>query len=174
MPRYDCREGRRRIEGAVPFPRFDGRGGVLYDAKGERIDMLLWCDTDSGEVERYEYPFRLGSDRRVVTVRELRPAPLTYLPRDGGAPRGAPPLPDGVLVRYPPGQTNTGTADKPVMVDNAELAKKISEYHQSSRVVLIPMTPAPEGVTWSVFDGGAPRGAPDPDDDDCDTPFVVG
>lgn len=69
---------------ALPFPRFNGLPGRLVDGTGAAIEYAVWCDTDTGEVERYDRSrggFRLDSRTlRVATVREMRPAPLQHLP----------------------------------------------------------------------------------------------
>jgi hypothetical protein len=74
-------------EGAEPFPRFGGLRGKLHDATGAPVEgYLIWCDTDTGELERYDYDPKANKfaadpvTKRLLTVRETRPAPLEYRP----------------------------------------------------------------------------------------------
>jgi hypothetical protein len=70
--------------GALPFPRFDGLPGRLVDATGAAVLYVVWCDTETGEVECYDRSrgalYLNARTLRVATTREMRPAPLQYLP----------------------------------------------------------------------------------------------
>lgn len=100
MPLYDARLPRGDLPpllygpadaalaapGAVPFPPYPPhcRRRVAVDAAGNEYDSLLWIDTETGELERYEK--RDGgfvvdaATRRVMTVREKVPAPVELVP----------------------------------------------------------------------------------------------
>lgn len=97
MPVYDARLNDRgeqplRLPSEVipmpaePFPRFDGRAGRLFDANGELIEYVLRCDTETGEVVRYDRrdgKFWLNTETKcLVVLTERRPAPLSYLSPD--------------------------------------------------------------------------------------------
>lgn len=92
---YDARAGSRGSpflptavarDGSVPFPT----PCRTLDAAGEQIPYLLWCDTDTGECEYYDRGpdgFYLDPEtKRVATVREFRPAPLTVVKLAKGEP----------------------------------------------------------------------------------------
>ena len=101
MPVYDvrCNEtiGPPPMEpappGSEPFPRFDGKPGMLLDAQGAVIEWVIRCNTETGEVERYDVRGTDGSRRwqtdpvtkRVVVLREIHPAPLRYVRRVGAS-----------------------------------------------------------------------------------------
>ena len=74
------------VPGAQPFPRFAGKAGRLLDETGQIVLYPVRCDTETGDVERYDAPggrFKLDPGTgRVAVVRETRPAPLTYVPRE--------------------------------------------------------------------------------------------
>lgn len=91
MPIYDCHLDPRWPKPhlaqprALPFPLPLG-GGYRHteDATGAVLSPLVWCDTDTGEVERYvvkdgQWEMTPGPVCRVVTVREFRPAPLRLI-----------------------------------------------------------------------------------------------
>lgn len=99
MPIYDCRLNdfdllpgvprQKPVPGAVPFPRFDGTAGMLLDANGVEIPWILWCNTETGAVARYDVRGgKFGTDEqtgRVVVLVETHPAPLSYVPRTTGS-----------------------------------------------------------------------------------------
>lgn len=83
VPGGNLPPGRAVAPGAGPFPRFAGKPGVLLDAAGAEVRWVIRCDTETGEVERYDV--RGGkwqfdrSTGRVLVVTEFRPAPLAYV-----------------------------------------------------------------------------------------------
>lgn len=155
MPLYDCRLPRDLtfpcgdpLPGAEPFPRFAGRAGRLYDAAGNPVQWVVWCDTDTGELERYDRRdgrFQIDpATKRLLAVRETRPAPLEYRP------------PEGVYTwDFPP--------DKAPTVDSAGS----QEYPGRSGA-------ADAETRWyskNAADGGLLR---HPGDDEPDRPLIVG
>lgn len=85
MPLYDCRH-RELVSGipddppmrnSLPFPA-DWNGTV--DADGKLLSPLLWCDTESGDVGRYDRTdgnYEIDSNtRRLRILYERHPAPL--------------------------------------------------------------------------------------------------
>lgn len=94
MPVYDCRLNPIGDAFGLPapvvpmpaeaFPRFGGEPGVLRDATGQALPWVIRCDTETGAVERYDVrdgEWQIDSaTKRVVVLRETRPAPLTYAP----------------------------------------------------------------------------------------------
>lgn len=182
MPLYDCRHpfpterntlGTPPLPGSVPFPRFDGRPGRLYDAAGALVQFPLWCNTETGEVCRYD-----GRDGkwqtdpttgRVALITETRPAPLEY--------------------REPPAEEKakwTGASSQTVEIPKG----------QPIRIVLPPleMAKVTTSGTWTYSSIGAatvtipgytitgasgtlklsPAPNPPPEDGEADQPHIVG
>ena len=54
----------------------------------------------------------------------------------------------GGMLRYPPGQTNMGTEDMPLLVDNASIAKEINEKSMFGAQITLPSTRDEFGYKW--------------------------
>ena len=76
------------IPNSQPFPMFIGDDGwpiptELLDAAGNVIEYVLWCNTETGMVGRYDVTngvWKLDSNGRAVVIVEKHPAPLERLP----------------------------------------------------------------------------------------------
>ncbi len=102
MPRYDVAMNEILDRGGVvpagldkgPFPRFNGRCGILVDANGAVVSpsdtvIMTACDTETGEVEHLAIGEVLPDGRirfktlpvsgRVVTAVTVFPAPMQYV-----------------------------------------------------------------------------------------------
>lgn len=94
MPVYDFRVAlppanilRERCRpNAVPFPHRP----VVTDAAGQVAEYVIWCDTETGELERYDRDDKgfVYRNNGIRTVTELRPAPLDV--RTGAESQKAP------------------------------------------------------------------------------------
>ncbi len=100
MPIYDARHkkldgipgGEPPVPGSEPFP-WPCR---TFDANGKQLIMLLSADTETGEVERYDYSladnlFRIDPvTKRVKVLKERHPAPLRVMKMAPNEPYIAP------------------------------------------------------------------------------------
>lgn len=64
-------------------------------------------------------------------------------------------------LRYPPGQTNVGTEENPVIRDNQDLAREIIENLQPGELLILDNTPnyaMPGHYDWEIItEHGAPK-----------------
>jgi hypothetical protein len=51
----------------------------IWDATGERISHVVWCDTETGEMERIIYS--VGSIEETITETRLAPLRVEFLKR---------------------------------------------------------------------------------------------
>jgi hypothetical protein len=108
VPKFDVRVPRAGTpKSREPFPAgvpagvpadafaFPEGGARVYDAAGERVRYCRSCDTETGEVERYDVRpdpdgsgcvFAIGDDGKCAVVAETRPAPLRVVPVKPGEP----------------------------------------------------------------------------------------
>lgn len=59
----------------------------------------------------------------------------------------------GMEVRYPPGVTNVGSEENPVVKNNQDLAREVSDYHESNSTLILENTKLPDGsgeYEWDV------------------------